>query len=103
MVLNCCSRRARSSSRSRSACWSFSSDAAAAAAAAARTLCFGLGGLLLLESGCLGLLFLALGLVTCAKCFGGVSFGADCLSLCGGFAIRSRPGFGVNALCFYAL
>ena len=34
------------------------------------TLRFGIGGLLLLESRCLGLSFLALSLVTCAKCFG---------------------------------
>ena len=58
---------------------------------------------MLLESRGLGLPFLTLGLVTCAKCSGGVGFGADCLSLGGGFAIRARPGFGVNALCFYAL
>jgi len=52
------------------------------------TLRFGIGGLLLLESGCLGLPSLALSLVTCAKRFGGVSLGADCLSLGRGFAIR---------------
>jgi hypothetical protein len=64
---------------------------------------FGLSGLLLLESRGLCFALLALGLVTCANGFSGVGFGADCLSLGIGFAIRCRPGFGVNALRFYAL
>ena len=67
------------------------------------TLRFGLGGLLLLQSRCLGLPFLALSLVTCAKCFGGVSLGADCLSLGGGLTIRRCSVCGVYALLLLSL
>ena len=64
---------------------------------------FGIGGLLLLESRGLGLPFLTLGLVTCAKRRSGIGFGADRLSLSVGLAVRCRPGFGVNALLLYFL